>query len=166
MFGVKLTELADDARALDLDGFRARHGAMFLLGTAGGLREPRRFEQTQSAPTSRPSSPGGGDWLVLPVVKRGGSLSLVRITVGRTANNDVHVEDASVSRLHAFFEPGPPWAVKDAGSRLGTKVNGARIEAPTAIKSGDQIAFGDVELTFLDAASIVHFVLRLVRAPV
>jgi len=159
---VKLDALGDDAHSLDLDAFVAKHGAMFLLGMEGALRQPRRFEETQSGPAAR-GAPQARDWFVLPVVKRSGSLSLVRISVGRTGNNDVHVEDASVSRLHAFFEPGPPLSVKDAGSRLGTKVNGAAVTTPVPVKSGDQIAFGDVELTLMDGASLVHFVKRLVR---
>src|SRR4051812_21994913 len=91
--------------------FKAKYGEGFLVGIAGNLRPPKRFEETRSAPSS-PSSPAQAqaniDWIILPVRKRERSLSLVRVTVGRTANNDVPIEDPSVSRFHAFFEPGPP----------------------------------------------------------
>jgi hypothetical protein len=160
--GVKLVDLAHDARALTVDAFRAQHGEAFLLGMTGGLRAPKRFDQTRSAPVSRGPASDQIEWIVLPVVKRERSLSLVRLTVGRTANNDVHVEDASVSRLHAFFEPGAPaFTLKDAGSRLGTKVNGQPVTAATLVRSGDQVAFGDVELTCMTAAAFVDFIQRM-----
>jgi hypothetical protein len=159
---VKLVDLAQDARQLTVDAFRAQHGEAFLLGMTGGLRAPKRFDETRSAPVARGAAAAQIEWLVLPIVKRERSLSLVRLSVGRTANNDVHVEDASVSRLHAFFEPGAPaFTVKDAGSRLGTKVNGQPITQPTPVRSGDQVAFGEVELTFMNTAALVDFIQRM-----
>lgn len=160
---MKLADLTADARSLSPNDFRKKHGDVFLLGVADNLRQPKRFEQTRSAPASpAPLDPRNTiDWLILPVVKREKSLSLVRLTVGRTANNDVPVEDPSVSRLHAFFEPGSPWTVKDAGSRLGTKINNVAVEEPTPVRSGDQVAFGDVELTFMDVDALIYFVDRM-----
>ena len=160
---MKLADLTADARSLSPDDFRKKHGDVFLLGVAGNLRQPKRFEQTRSAPASpAPLDPRNTiDWLILPVVKREKSLSLVRVSVGRTANNDVPVEDPSVSRLHAFFEPGLPWTLKDAGSRLGTKINNVAVEEPTPVRSGDQVAFGDVELTFMDVDALIYFVDRM-----
>lgn len=160
---MKLLELTGDARGLSAEEFRKRHGEVFLLGVAGNLRAPKRFEQTRSAPQSPAPLDAKStiDWLILPVRKRDRSLSLVKVTVGRTANNDVPVEDPSVSRLHAFFEPGPPWTLRDAGSRLGTKVNGASAPSATKLRSGDQVQFGDVEFTFMDVDALVYFVDRM-----
>lgn len=159
---MKIADLAEDARSLSIEAFRSKHGEAFLLGAGSGLRAPKRFEETRSAPAS--SGPRGRqiDWLILPVVKRERSLSLVRVTVGRTANNDVHVEDASVSHLHAFIEPAQPsWTIKDAGSRLGTKVNGAPAAGATPLRSGDQVAFGDVDFTFMNTEALVYFLQRM-----
>lgn len=160
---MKLADLTDDARGLSGDEFRKRHGEAFLLGLGGSLRAPKRFEPTGSSPASPALNDGKAaiDWLILPVRKRDRSLSLVKLTVGRTGNNDVPVEDPSVSRLHAFFEPGPPWTLRDAGSRLGTSVNGTPISGTTALRSGDQVQFGDVALTFMDAEALIYFVDRM-----
>jgi hypothetical protein len=159
---VNLLDLTGDARSLKADEFRAKHGDFFLVGVAGALRPPKRFEETKSGPASPAGQGKNIDWIIWPLRKGGGSLSLVRVTVGRTANNDVPIEDPSVSRFHAFFEPGSPsWTVKDAGSRLGTKVNGKPAATTTPLRSGDQVAFGDVELTFMDVESLVYFVDRM-----
>lgn len=160
---MKLLDLTADARSLKPEEFRAKYGEVFLLGIAGHLRPPKRFEQTRSAPASPApiDAKNAIDWLILPVRKRDKSLSIVKVTVGRTANNDVAVEDPSVSRLHAFFEPGPPWTVRDAGSRLGTHVNGQAIAAATKLRSGDQVQFGDVEFTFMDVDAVVYFIDRM-----
>jgi DNA ligase (NAD+) len=46
-----------------------------------------------------------------------------RITIGRTSNNDVVINDSSVSRLHAYVRrEGDKWVVADAGSKNGTKL--------------------------------------------
>lgn len=160
---MKLVDLTGDARTLSSDEFRLRHGDAFMLGVAGSLRQPKRFEQTRSSPTSPALADGRAaiDWLILPVRKHDRSLSLVKVTVGRTANNDVAVEDPSVSRLHAFFEPGPPWTLRDAGSRLGTRVNGNPAPTATKLRSGDQVQFGDVDFTFMDVAGLIYFVDRM-----
>lgn len=159
---MKLADLTEDARTLAADAFRARHGEVFLLGIAGSLRAPKRFEQTCSSPASpAPDAKNAVEWLILPVRKHDRSLSLVKVTVGRTLNNDVPIEDPSVSRLHAFFEPGSSWSIRDAGSRLGTRVNGTPIAAATKLRSGDQVQFGDVDFTFMDVAALTYFVDRM-----
>ncbi len=160
---MKLGDLTGDVRALSADEFTARHGDAFLVAVAGSLRPPKRFEQTRSAPAS--PAPGAGglavDWLILPVRKRDRSLSIVKVTVGRTANNDVPIEDPSVSRLHAFFEPGPPWTVRDVGSRLGTRINGGAVAGTATLRSGDEVQFGDICLTFMDVPALMYFVDRM-----
>ena len=57
--------------------------------------------------------------------------------------------DSAVSRLHAVIKQGPrgELTVADRGSTNGVVVNGARIEADTAIHNGDKIQVGQFELT-------------------
>jgi hypothetical protein len=77
------------------------------------------------------------------------------ITVGRTANNDMVVADASVSKFHAFFKKTPKgFELADAGSKNGTWVAGQEL-APRGdaapVKLGDRLRFGRVEFTVVDA---------------
>ncbi len=95
--------------------------------------------------------------MVLPVRKTQDSFPSM-ITVGRTANNDLVVPDASVSRLHAWFRlVGTRIELSDAGSRNGTTVGGRPLPArcaPCSVHSGDRLCFGRVCFTLLDAGAL------------
>jgi hypothetical protein len=74
------------------------------------------------------------------------SLSGTRITIGRGLDNDIVLEDASVSRHHAeITREGGRAEVHDLGSTNGTWVNAARVTV-SLIHPGDQLAFGAVHL--------------------
>lgn len=45
-----------------------------------------------------------------------------RVTVGRAPDNDVVIDDASVSRHHAVIDMGPPVKIEDLGSANGIRV--------------------------------------------
>ncbi len=76
-------------------------------------------------------------------------LDTERITVGSAPDNDVVLDDRTVSRLHALFERLPGgWTVRDLGSRNGTFLNGARISELTVLRSGDRVRLGSSEATF------------------
>ena len=67
--------------------------------------------------------------------------------LGRSAQNEVVIEDPSLSRHHARLEFRNGEAViEDLGSLNGTMVNGERIKGPRALKSGDHLVLGTVVL--------------------
>jgi hypothetical protein len=69
-----------------------------------------------------------------------------RLTVGRGLDNDIVLDDASVSRHHAeITREGGRAQVRDLGSTNGTWVNARRVMA-NPIQPGDQLAFGAVQL--------------------
>ena len=75
--------------------------------------------------------------LALPVNRR-------FVTVGRAADSDYRVGDASVSRRHAALaQTADGWLLEDRGSFNGTRVNGIRVLGPTPVQRGDIIALGD-----------------------
>jgi len=82
------------------------------------------------------------------------------ITVGRTANNDIHLEDPSVSRFHAFFEVKQGVVeLGDAGSSEGTRVAGQRLEpkgALVVVAPGTTVAFGNSEFILLSPDMYWH----------
>jgi serine phosphatase RsbU (regulator of sigma subunit) len=65
--------------------------------------------------------------------------------VGRSAESDLFLDVAKVSRRHARIVFGPSgWTIEDCGSRHGTFVDGARLapNVPTAIRDRTIVAFG------------------------
>ena len=70
-------------------------------------------------------------------------------TLGRSRQCDVVVDDPNVSRTHAELRPrGGSWVLTDLGSTNGSSVNGRRIDAPTVIRSGDEIELGTATMKF------------------
>jgi len=64
------------------------------------------------------------------------------IKIGTLFSNHLHIDDATVSRMHATImeESGQIWIV-DLGSNAGTLVNGKKINRH-ALKRGDEIQLG------------------------
>lgn len=72
-----------------------------------------------------------------------------KVTVGRLADNMVHIDDGSVSGHHAeLLAEGSTYQVRDLGSTNGTFVNGEQI-VDAALRHGDEVRFGKVECVFL-----------------
>ena len=73
------------------------------------------------------------------------------LSIGRGLNNDIILEDTRVSRHHAQlrYRARRFW-VNDLGSTNGTFVNGEQV-AERALRDGDLISLGGLELTFKEA---------------
>jgi hypothetical protein len=75
-----------------------------------------------------------------------------RLSVGRVADNELELNDASVSKIHAALTMNAQGTllVADTGSTNGTYINGRRISYGEArqIEDGDVVGFGDVEVRF------------------
>ena len=69
------------------------------------------------------------------------------LTVGRTADNDIVIDNLLVSRRHAVIEPGDEGCViRDALSLNGIQVNGVQPHE-TVLKNGDVITLGKHRIT-------------------
>jgi DNA-binding winged helix-turn-helix (wHTH) protein len=63
--------------------------------------------------------------------------------IGRTADADIRIDRTAVSRAHArIVVTGTTATIEDLGSKNGTYLNGARLEQPTVLNSGDDIWIG------------------------
>lgn len=76
------------------------------------------------------------------------------VTVGRAANNDIMLDDPTVSRFHAAFQQEQRtgvWHLQDAESQNGTFVDEARVDAriPAPLANGTRLRFGEVKVLFL-----------------
>jgi hypothetical protein len=71
------------------------------------------------------------------------------VTMGRSRQCDVVLNDPNVSRQHAEIRPrGGGWLLSDLGSTNGSLLNGRRIEGPELIKAGDEIEVGTSVIRF------------------
>jgi FHA domain len=75
-----------------------------------------------------------------------------RLSVGRGTDNDLYINDRSVSKIHAalMMNKEGTLLVADTGSTNGTFINGRRIAYGEArqIEEGDVVGFGDIEVRF------------------
>jgi hypothetical protein len=72
-----------------------------------------------------------------------------RVTVGRSPEADVFLDDVTVSRDHAVLvHRGGAWHLDDSGSLNGTYVNRHRIESHR-LEDGDELQIGKYKLTYL-----------------
>ena len=89
------------------------------------------------------------------------------ISIGRTSENDVGVNDYTVSRLHARFRKveGAGFVIEDLESVNGTAVEGTWVEAqkPIPIRSGQSVRFGRLAFTFMSPSDFYFFLNTLVR---
>ena len=94
---------------------------------------------------ARITLPGGTREVPL-IFKPGGK----RLNVGRAADNELSLNDASVSKIHAaiLMSSEGTLLVADTGSTNGTYINGRRISYGESrlLEDGDVVGFGDVEV--------------------
>ncbi len=106
------------------------------------------------------SSIGGGEPLAVIVEKTKDNAFQRRVTIGRTNNNDIVLDDSSVSRFHAWLQQDEAtgvWQLFDAGSRNGTMAAGKKLPAKSAVdlSVGVKMKIGSVELTFYSAGGFL-----------
>ncbi len=108
-----------------------------------------------SAPGAPP--PAAGRRLAVVRGDTGESVTLSGpVTIGRSRDRDLTVDDTRVSRSHARIESraGGTWVVVDEGSANGTRLRGEEIppHEPRPIRPGDVIGIGPVDLRVTTAA--------------
>ena len=100
------------------------------------------------------ASNGTGDaWLV---VIEGGGLSKGErydlfggLTIGRSPDADIRVEDRYASGIHArVFSRGGAYYVEDMNSTNGTLFNSEELHGEAELRAGDLIRIGDTEFRF------------------
>jgi hypothetical protein len=168
--GVRIRELLRNVWDLSSEAFEKQHGSAFLLMSAAELKSPisPRATQVQGLPGAEaPSEHTAHLSLVVYPVARTERSVFPFVTVGRTQNNDVVLPEVTVSRFHAFFKRDEEgvFTLQDAGSTNGTAVNSepvpAQGEGPAVkVKSGDNVRFGSLELTFLSVGALREFILE------
>lgn len=126
-------------------------------------RDSGTWRLTGSEVVPEPRLPGESLVLMLEKAAAHASTFPAGVTLGRADSNDLVIEDASVSRFHAWIhhdEREGSWLVVDAESRTGTWVNGQKLVARQrrALADGDELRLGDAVLRFLLADSLMAYV--------
>jgi hypothetical protein len=138
-------ELADAARS------HAREEGYVFMGPIEVRLEVDEGMRTGSFGLSARFKEGvggaGAGALVLPAGDRVVLGSAV-VTIGRSKQSDVVLDDASVSRRHAEIRPeGDGYKVVDLDSTNGTRVNGSVVRE-RSLTDGDLIVVGDARIRF------------------
>jgi hypothetical protein len=116
---------------------------------------PHHVTQALDVPHPPPAPPAVPPAAVLAVGGRRVLLnSTVRVTLGRALDNDVVIDDSTVSRHHArLVAHGQAWQLEDLGSTNGSFVNEQRV-ATGFIRCGDVIRLGSVALVLAEAEEL------------
>src|SRR5689334_5570700 len=78
-------------------------------------------------------------------------LGRLRITIGRSARNDLCIPDPFASRVHAEVRrEGDEYILQDLGSANGTVYNGTAVEGAIHLTAGGRIQVGETEIVFDD----------------
>lgn len=130
--------------------------------TVGEDEEDTDYQLRTQSGLSVPSI-GGGDPMAVVIEKTKDNAFQRRITIGRTANNDIVLDDSSVSRFHAWIElQNEEWVLVDAGSRNGSTIGGKKIaaKAPAALSNGLVVRIGALQLTYYTAQGFLDMLHR------
>jgi pSer/pThr/pTyr-binding forkhead associated (FHA) protein len=86
-------------------------------------------------------------------VQKSAKNNLPAVTIGRADLNDIVIDDASISRCHAWIvhPSDQPFAIIDGGSKNGVRLNWTPIDKLTAVtlKPGDRVSFGALQARFV-----------------
>jgi pSer/pThr/pTyr-binding forkhead associated (FHA) protein len=103
-------------------------------------------EPAAPARTTKRDKAGAHLRIIEPAARKGETYALGdELTVGRGGGCGVVIsDDQFVSTVHArLFRRGDETYVEDLGSRNGTFVNGEAVRAPTRLRRGDRVQFGE-----------------------
>src|SRR5580765_2402403 len=78
-------------------------------------------------------------------------ITRLRVTIGRSARNDLCIPDPFASRVHAEVRnEGDEYFLQDLGSANGTLYNGSTVQGSVALTAGGRIQIGETEIIFDD----------------
>jgi FHA domain len=128
----------------------ARSALKDLRRTTGPAPDATGFH---AAPAYAEAPRGPDGWLV---AERGGGLDQGRrfdliggLSVGRSKEADVRIEDRYASSLHArVFSREGRFYVEDMSSTNGTLLNGATLQGEAELIDGDNVQIGDTVFRF------------------
>ncbi len=120
--------------------------------------ERTRVTRVAEVPAESESARAGGACIIViygAELGRRVSLGTSAFEIGRSANNDLFIDQESVSRHHARMTcDGEGYLLSDLGSTNGTYVNDERVRAQRRLVDGDQVRIGRSILKFMTGANV------------
>ena len=122
-------------------------------GGANDFNAGAAYGDEQRTYVVRPQTGQGEPKLVVSEGKEPGrayDIRKDRITIGRSRESDVFLEDLAVSRTHTTLnrQPDGRFLLRDENSANGTMVNGQRV-SDHMLEDGDKIQVGQTLLVFV-----------------
>src|ERR1700730_406842 len=148
--GYRIADLGSQ-NGTQLKGARLRYESRWLANgdtiLIGG--ELLRFLSGEETRLGGPSTPASTTEVV--------QLTKGHLTLGRDRSNDVVLQDPNVSRFHAEVArlEGDRVAIRDLGSRNGTRVNGELVRS-ALLETGSEVGIGSYRLVFDGAAFVAR----------
>lgn len=163
-----IRRLAERARQVGQDALRPELGPFVLVGSTGEQQEKSgtfRFA-TKSVRLDEIEAIEErvfdlDQTVVYPLRKRTTTF-VDTILVGRASSNDIHIDDKTISKLHARIRLAErSFFVEDAGSRNGTFLDGERIVDRVEVMNGDAVSFGSRAFRVYEADQFCDILIKL-----
>jgi len=136
-FGIQ-TGIVHHAQEEPEEASEEQSGRTMIYSNAGRLAEPLEERARARAQTA-----------LLLLDGRRLVVGPAGVTLGRSRQCDVVLNDPNVSREHAEVRPrGGSWVLTDLGSTNGSRLNGRAVEGSEVVKPGDEIELGATVLRF------------------
>lgn len=153
MRGYLLTWLARQYRDSDLRTFVREHPQEWLVWEAGPWRPPSRRRETLRTEEVRFAATAREPIALVLEPRPDGA----PVRVGRGADNDLVIDDPTLSRVHLALERdgSARWRVSDLGSTNGTRLGGVRVgREPVPLPVAVVLEAGAARLTYCDAPAL------------
>lgn len=159
----RLGDLLEQVLSITREEFVQEHPSSFLVAEAA--QKPAKGDAFQTMATPRERSCEATLWEVYPVAKSERNSFTNMITIGRTQNNDVVLEESSVSKFHAYLQQKEGrWHLSDAGSRFGCTVDGVKLtDKSVEVNCKSKIVLGTGLLVKLYSSGELYDLIRVFR---
>lgn len=156
---LSVEQFGEIARRTSRITFVELFGGWVLVGPAGERLTSWSYHTgTEHTPfRDSPIQHVAPDDTVFQLRKAPGRPFATTLLIGRAPSNDIRIDHASVSKLHARLLRSPEggWLLGDARSRNGTYLDHKRVfERPRALCDGVRVSFGMLKYRFLDTAGV------------
>lgn len=123
-----------------------------ILRARRGEEEAAPLDFDDGPVTPEPASPSAPAvaYLSFNGSTRREPISASKVNIGRSASNEIVIQDESISRLHAQLHRNRDggFSVTDMDSLNGTFVNDQKVSGTAPVRTGDVVRFGKVNSTF------------------
>jgi hypothetical protein len=140
MKSLLLSSLRAQVAGLGLDAFKASYPHPWLLWELGAWTPPSKSSTSTLSGSETPPPQRGGEALALALTPK--DRKSPQVTLGRGPDNDLEVNDGTLSQTHLVFMQGAvSWTVRDAGSKNGSWVDAVKLTPgnPAVLRNGAKV---------------------------